>query len=343
MKILFVEDELSKNIPRIIRLFGKYLGKKRIERLEALESDPSGYGASPEEIKAIVDETGIVEAAYRFPEALRKITHHHERYVLFIVDRNLAESDYRYADATAADTSFSEKHHETYWEREGDYLLYRLAFKGVDVRQKFFFMTAYDAASELKNAGTLEEMIGHFGDFKALNFIEKGNEEHLSRLKQRIDEHRDLSRIAEHQHHINLLRKYLDEDGAGRFINIVLRRDDPGQVGDNLNELRQIYQKILSACCKIIPGMDTPCVDNYGKVSMGKQCLDWLSDQGHINSVIRNHAFSIQKICSAFGSHDNPTERDIFDPQTDTVNALFFALKDIIGWFGKIQAKYGVQ
>ena len=36
MKILWVEDELAKNIPRIIRLFPKFLGKKRVNKLESL-------------------------------------------------------------------------------------------------------------------------------------------------------------------------------------------------------------------------------------------------------------------------------------------------------------------
>ena len=39
-----------------------------------------------------------------------------------------------------------------------------------------------------------------------------------------------------------------------------------------------------------------------------------------------------------FGTHDNPAERQIFPPNTDTANALFFALKDIIGWFGKLSS-----
>ncbi|WP_207680782.1 hypothetical protein [Desulfonema magnum] len=67
MKILYVEDELSRNIPGIIRLFEKYLGKKKIRRLKELEEDESGYGAEPDEIKGIVEETNIVEVEYRFP------------------------------------------------------------------------------------------------------------------------------------------------------------------------------------------------------------------------------------------------------------------------------------
>jgi hypothetical protein len=246
MKILFVEDELSRNIPRVVRLFEKFLGNSRIDRLNALEADPSGYGATPEEIKAIIDETGIVEAEFRFPEALRKISSYHDRYALFIVDRNLGEGDYRYQDALAADPDFSESHYEKYHEREGDYLLWKLAFRNSEVaRRSFFFMTAYDAGYELKSAAGLQEFIDNLGAFKANNFIEKGNENHLERLKGIIENHRSLHLISDHQHHLNLVRKYLDEETAERFAKILLEKDEPKRIYDNLNEIRQVAQNFL--------------------------------------------------------------------------------------------------
>ncbi len=339
MKILFVEDELSKNIPRIVRLFEKYLGKKRIQRLEAMEADTSGYGATPEEIKALVDDTGIVEAEYRFPEALAKIRQQHEHYALFIVDRNLAESDYDYAEAVAADPSFSEALYNEYFEREGDCLLYKLAFKGVDVRRMFYFMTAYDATSELKNARGLEELLGHLGDFKVRNFIEKSNEEAFQRLKDRINNHQELSRIAEHQHHIRLLRQHLDETAAEGFRKVVLHQDKHDRIGDNLTEIRKIYEKILAGACRHIPEMASACVTTHGAVPLGTETLNWLSNHNHINSIIRNHCFSIKTICSDFGSHDKKEDRKVFPPSPDTVKALIYALRDVIGWFGGVCAR----
>lgn len=44
MRILFVEDELATNIPRLIRLFRRYLGKQQREKLQEMENDDSGYG-----------------------------------------------------------------------------------------------------------------------------------------------------------------------------------------------------------------------------------------------------------------------------------------------------------
>ena len=75
MKILYVEDELSKNIPRIIRLFQKYLGEERIRELEAIEHDESGFGGRPEDIKQIVELCNKIEIEYTFSNALRLNKH----------------------------------------------------------------------------------------------------------------------------------------------------------------------------------------------------------------------------------------------------------------------------
>ena len=42
LKILYVEDDLASNIPRIKRLFGKLLSDKQIKELSDLEEDESG-------------------------------------------------------------------------------------------------------------------------------------------------------------------------------------------------------------------------------------------------------------------------------------------------------------
>ncbi len=347
MKILFVEDELSKNIPRIVRLFEKYLGEKRIQALMALEGDC--YGGSPEKIKAIVDDTNMVEAEYRFPEALAKIVNeNYKRYALFIVDRNLVESDYTYAEAVAADPSSNEEAYKNYNKKEGDCLLVKLALKRVDVEQMFFFLTVNTAETELANAKELEGILGSLGDFKKWNFIEKSKKEHLDRLKERIDNHEDLSRTLEHQHHIRLLRQHLGETAADRFRRLVLRQDEHDRIEDNLTEIRKIYETILAGACRHIPDMARNCVNTHGVVFLGAH--NWLWKEKHINSIIRNHCFSIKTISSDYGTHDpaslvvyppshDTATRAVYRPSPDTVKALIYALRDVIKWFGGVCAK----
>ena len=61
MKILFVEDDLSKNIPRLVNLFSDILSEAIINQLKSFGKDDSGYGASPDEIKNIVESSILGE------------------------------------------------------------------------------------------------------------------------------------------------------------------------------------------------------------------------------------------------------------------------------------------
>ena len=43
MKIFYIEDQLSRNIARVRRLFSEYLSEAQREVLHELETDASGY------------------------------------------------------------------------------------------------------------------------------------------------------------------------------------------------------------------------------------------------------------------------------------------------------------
>jgi len=55
------------------------------------------------------------------------------------------------------------------------------------------------------------------------------------------------------------------------------------------------------------------------------------------NSIIKDFCYNVYKITSDFGTH---VPQSGFQPTTDTVNALIFALKDIIIWFDEVLRKY---
>lgn len=189
MKILYVEDELAKNIPRLVRLFSQYISAETINALHAFEADPSGFGAGPEEIKNIIEDAAMIEVEYRFPDALRKIVRQPGMYALFIVDRNLSEYDYTLEEVQQIDPHYTSTLYERYTQkaREGDYLLHKLAlFSPVDVMKRFFFLTAYPAQEELQSAKDIEQLID-LGKFTAENFIEKGSDKDFERLRQIID------------------------------------------------------------------------------------------------------------------------------------------------------------
>jgi len=70
MKILYVEDDLSGTIDRLIRLFEKYLNKQAIDDLRNLNNDE--YGGTTDEIKEVVESTPIFAEQFdiRFSSAL---------------------------------------------------------------------------------------------------------------------------------------------------------------------------------------------------------------------------------------------------------------------------------
>lgn len=337
MKILYVEDELSKNIPRLIRLFSKYLSKKEIKILKELETDGSGYGAEPEEIKKIVENKGLIEVEYRFPEALKKIIQNYEKYDLFIIDRNLSEIEYEHDEIRQIDAAYNTNQYDEFFEREGDYLLHKLVFNGVNVLTKFYFLTAYPAQNVIRGAGALQLLV-NFGQFNAENFIEKGDNDRLERLQSIVENINILNLQKENKQYLNILRNKIDEETARIFLKVIEEKDKTKRIGDNLKEIRIIYENILKECSQIIPDMKNNCTER-SNLSMGEK-TKWLYNNGYINNILRNFFFSINKICSDFGAHQNrpPSE---YRPTLNTVNSLVYALKDVILWFGEVCGQHG--
>ncbi|MEE4355110.1 MAG: hypothetical protein V2I97_01485 [Desulfococcaceae bacterium] len=333
MKILYVEDQITRNISRISRLFDKYLTKSAKKTLQELEKDE--YPPEPEEIRKIVETSNVIEMEYRFPQALQKVIQQHENYALFIIDRNLFEEEgYDVEEVKALDPSFTEEKYETYAEREGDYLFSHLVRAGTDVRSKFYFMTAYSAEEGIRGASDIQGFI-NLEIFSKDNFIEKGKEADFDRLKNRIDNIAVLNLQLENREYLNILRKNIDEKTADDFIKILSEKDAKGRIGDNLRLIRNTYQSILEKCVIIIPEMRDNCMNQHNQVGLGRETIDWLSRKTHINGIVRSLFFSVKEIPSKFSNHPNPE-----DATTDTVNSLTYALKDIILWFGKICSQY---
>jgi hypothetical protein len=103
MKILYVEDELERNIPRVNNLFAKYLTETQKKKLSALEIDDSGFGGDPQAIEEIVNSTGVVDCYHSFVDGLGKVLNNNEDYSIFIVDRNLVNCHYDYDAVRAID------------------------------------------------------------------------------------------------------------------------------------------------------------------------------------------------------------------------------------------------
>ena len=355
MKILYVEDQLSENIPKIIGLFSELMEKENIAKLNELEHDKSGYGAESQEIKEIVEFSGVIEVEYKFSAALEKVMNNYQKYSLFIIDRNLSSEDYNTKLITEIDSAFDDKLFNKYREREGDYLLHKLITKGIDIGSQFYFLTAY-TSSELQNA---EEIFGLIErkTFKKNNIIEKGNSESTRELINKINNIDIVNLQLENKEFIEILRSKIGERASDKYIHLLSKKDseDFNMISDNLLSIRIILDNILTNFAENFSAPEW-CWNKKNKTQIViKSAIAWINPfdretkkynyNYNSNSIIRNFMYGIHDIASDFAAHENLKDcKEMikstgYQPTVNTVNALIFELKDIILWFGDLLGK----
>ncbi|MCF7792825.1 MAG: hypothetical protein K9N09_02575 [Candidatus Cloacimonetes bacterium] len=346
MKILYVEDELTKNVPKIIRLFEKYLGPKRVKQLEKLENDESGYGAEPQEIKRIVESCGVVDIEYCFTDSLKKIVEFQNEYTIFIIDRNLSEVEYELEDIQKIGTSYKNEFYDKFFEREGDYFLELLISAKFDVINNFYFLTA-NSRDDLRNADRLKEHFD-FGLFKASNIIDKSDNLEMHKLKMRIENDEKLQVLKDNIRYVRILEK-IDSDVSENFLDLLTHKDDSNQntIRKNLTTIRNILSdNILPEIARLKNAPDF-CWNpkNKNQIVM-RGVISWICNfdkdtrinnfQFNSNAIIKNFLYDIQEIASDYGDHKNYKKKEKTLATSDTVNSLIYALKDIIVWYDKI-------
>jgi len=344
MRILFVEDELEKNIPRLLRLFGKFLSEDQKEELRFLENDE--YGAKAEQVKAIMERKDLFRIEYRFPDALREIISHPDKYALFIIDRNLSLTEYDLAEVQAIDNNFSEAQYDKFFEREGDYFLHKLIYQNIDVATRLYFLTAYSFDNEIKGADDLKNHL-EFKKFGRENFIEKANSNDIIRLRNVIENQPAFLIRHENLKYLEILKSRISEKASDLFWYILTTKDDERYIIDNLDKIRTLL--LDNILFKIARALNAPreCWNEKrtDQIEFGK-VINWISykdpktnkiiNQFDSNTLIYNFIKSIKSIASDFGVHIDLNDQEStngFQPTTDTVNALVYALKDIIVWF----------
>ena len=352
MKILYVEDELTKNVPRIKKLFRKFISEKDIKKLEELENDESGFGISVEEIKGIVEKSGIIDVAYSFPMALEKVFNSFDEYSMFIVDRNLLEQPYKISEVKEIDSNYSVENEKMFSEREGDYLLRILVMKKkIDVRKKFYFLSAFSDSS-IQGADDLKLYIDT-GDFSKKNFIGKSED---TKLKELINKHELLNIQSENKEFIDIIREPIGNKAVKRFCEAIERKDNDSMIIGNLAKLRNLTEKLLKKVA-LNSEVKNECINEYDKFDFGP-FRRWLNDELeknpngglkkkiYTNSKNKNKRFnysktinqalySIQGISSEDGVHEKYKEYG-FEPTINTVNTIIYSLKDVILWYGTL-------
>lgn len=346
-KILFIEDELSKNVPNLLRLFEKHLSPTEKNSLKEIENDTSGFGARNEDVKAIFKENPFLDIEYSFPNALKTVSEKHDDYFLFIVDRNLSSLPSTLADIQAIKPSFSENMYSQYMEREGDYLLELLATKGINCCSSFYFMTAYGKGEALRNEEAISKLIS-FDAFKQGNFIEKGKRDDFIRLRDEIIN--DFRALATFRDIFEVFKKeWLDNDTRKKFVTAIKEMDNwqPENINKNALNVRQILESIYDSLAKkttLIPAE----IYKYGEFKTLQRAngdlkmrsiIGYLRDKQEISGIHLSATDLIYSMASEI-IHSGPNKA-LASKYSN--HALVYGLCDAILWFKTKMVEQGCK
>lgn len=335
MKILYVEDNPSENVDRIIFLFRKYLKKEIVEELGCLDDDDSGYGVSADDIKRIINSSGTIWFEYNFYQVLKILNDKQHEFSLFIIDRNLRDSDYDIEEIKKIEPLFSDEMFIEYDRFEGDYLLHKLIYDKIDVINKFFFLTA-NSKDGLKELSKIEQHI-QWGKFSKDNFIDKTNSKQCEKLRNIINKHKKMNIQHENSFYLKVLAENVGQDAKDKFLDLLI--SDDRNYSDACVDLRKILEAILTTLANETKIYNPDCWrKSRGKkeIKLSKYINYIIYDESeayHTNSIIEESLMNIKII----GSEEAHVLKQI--STVNTVQAMIYNLKDIIIWFDGVIGK----
>jgi hypothetical protein len=335
MRILYVEDKPYENIDRIIFLFRKYLSKELVNQLEELNEDESGFGASADEIRQILNSSDTVRFEHNFCDALLAVQNNSE-FAMYIIDRNLSDSEYEVEDVSKIEPNFTEELGIEYVKFEGDYLLQKAAFAKIDVRNKFYFLTA-NPSDSLREIDKIKPLFD-FGKFSSSNFIDKSDPQRMENLRNKINNHSQMQIQLDNSEYLEILRKSIGDNAVSEFMKLLIGNNL--RIPDALISCRKLLENILAILAEKTKPKITDCW-RYKKSKKELILSTFIStitfeepDRYKSNTTVELAMKHITRISSEFGAHQDLSKENIFATQ-DTVQSLIYNLKDIILWFGK--------
>jgi len=185
VKILYVEDDLGGNIPRILNLFGDILPNKIVKALSELDANEGG--ANSEDVKALLDKSPTVQACYDFADAIQTVKENWRDFNLFILDRNLTDGQGEWDPDEICKSAGIEDQELLlpFLTREGDFLVHLIPWLHVDFGNMVYFLTANTTDAELRNTPEFRISM-HARNIGSQNFIQKSDPEACQRLREVI-------------------------------------------------------------------------------------------------------------------------------------------------------------
>jgi len=331
-KILYVEDELTKNIATIRKFFQPLLKSgKIIKQLNELESQSPIYA---EDIVSICNKASELDICYEFPIALNKVINNHQDYDLIIIDRNL--SVYEYSDdlneiieyLTKAGLPDPEEKATEYHEREGDLLLLLLLRQDPENKNKVYYLTA-NTKDDLRGSVEIQNYMD-INQFHKENIIEKGTEaeDRLSKIIADMDKFRIQN---QHGKECRAIRNHLDEKEVDNYVKIIQFSEKQSTYQDALTNVRKLNETFLEKMAMLLDDNKKIYFNRYGKPDYGK-IIEGFNELEYtrgikFSSIPRNAIYSIRGICSEFGAHPSP------EVTNHTITTIVSELSDLLFWF----------
>ncbi len=354
-KILYIEDELTKNIATIKKFFAPILKDKRIKKeLDELESSDRVF---PDDIISVCSYSSELEIAYKFPIALERIITNHKHYDLIIIDRNL--SVYEYSDdleyvrekLKSVSLDLSDDRLLSYHEREGDLLLLALLKLDKEAKEKIYYLTA-NTKDDLRGLDELQSMMDVV-DFNKEHIIEKGStaEATLSTILGNMDAFRIQNKFRKQ---CDILRHHLSEEDVNQFVSM-MGYFDKDKRKEFIFYARKLLDNLLHDLAFNLGEPDAEYWNAKNKKQLQIKSfikgyrsgtsyigLPAYDEKHHIgyNSINRNACLSIFEICSDCGVHELSKAIDIESLGTAslsayTMNSLQNQICDVICWYDR--------
>ena len=325
-KIMFVEDEISSNIPRLCQLFSKYLSDAEKQALKDAENNP--MGANGEDIREILAANPVLEVYDSFKHALFHIRNMTAQdiadYDMFILDRNLTGGmGYSAQEIRQEDKRFDDYKYDS---REGDYLALQLHLKGCPIKEKVFFYSAYKTLDF--GATEIEQMID-YGTFFSDNFFDKGDPAALIEL---INNQQRASLFAEYRDVFGIINSAeLGIKEAVMRILLAARNND--------NRITTDFRTVIHECLKhmanyrqfwyAVPFQDRKLGEMIGMLDRGDENNDTSPVPGRTPAHIRDFIDHINHIVNVYEAHK------LYEmPSPYAVKALAYEVLEIISWIG---------
>ena len=328
-KILFVEDELTDNISRVLNIFSGIFNAGLKKELRRAEENM----AFPNEVKEIIEKSLMVDVCYSFPDALEKIMANCDVYSLFIIDRDLSEQEY---EAEAVLESYPEYNEETqirYCRREGDFLLSILRDKTEDYNSKVYFLTG-NTGDALKCANDLGEP--GLSGFIANNIINKSDDDSIKKLANVIEDFRQGNFRVKLRNVFEVFEKgLLTQKDEQRLVETLRRMDEdnPTSIEDNLVRIRRLLEAVYIELAKRKPELIPADRIKYEKEQLLMSAIfNHLKESGGQPDFVNSLSWDIWKICSKYGAHSQAEKGD-HAPSKHTVQSLAHALCEVLLWF----------